>query len=168
MTKYTGSTQDTEATITNFLYTLPCRWSPLPQILLLNFLTSLFRDLLEAGGGALATPHVGAAHLMMRMRQEKEKELAITCEHIQLRSVPGQPPASSSPPKMCAGPQSIPLPRRRRRRVKLGLCASLLAPSSNDNWVAAMRRCRSRPTTTKYIYVTQSSLPLYYHMNAFY
>ena len=29
--------------------------------------------------------------------------------------------------------------RRRRRRVKLGLCASLHAPSCNDNWVAAMR-----------------------------
>ena len=41
----------------------------------LNFFTSLFRDLLEAGGGALATPYVGAGHLMMRMRQEKEKEL---------------------------------------------------------------------------------------------
>ena len=41
----------------------------------LNFLISLFRDLLEEGGGALATPHVGAGHLMMRMRQEKEKEL---------------------------------------------------------------------------------------------
>ena len=43
--------------------------------LVLNFLTSLLRDLLEAGGGALVTPHVGAGHLMMRMRQEKEKEL---------------------------------------------------------------------------------------------
>ena len=41
----------------------------------LNFLISLFRDLLEEGGGALATPHVGTGHLMMRMRQEKEKEL---------------------------------------------------------------------------------------------
>ena len=41
----------------------------------LNFLRSLYRDLLEAGGGALAAPHVGAGHLMMRMRQEKENEL---------------------------------------------------------------------------------------------
>ena len=40
--------------------------------------------------------------------------------------------------------------RRRRRRVALGLCASVLAPSSSDNWVVAMRRCRSRPTTTEY------------------
>ena len=45
--------------------------------------------------------------------------------------------------------------------MKLGLCASLLAPSSNDNWVAAMRRCHSRPTTTKYIYVTEPfAIPL--------
>ena len=36
--------------------------------LFLNFLRSLYRDLLdEAGGGALAAPHVGAGHLMMRM-----------------------------------------------------------------------------------------------------
>ena len=132
MTKYTGSTQDlltqksskygtswalTSSTMSSL------QTSSTPSLedglrflrsckvpLFLNFLRSLYRDLLEAGGGALATPHVGAAHLMMRMRQEKEKELAITCEHIQLRSVPGQPPASSSPPKMCAGPQSIPLP----------------------------------------------------------
>ena len=41
---------------------------------------------------------------------------------------------------------------RRRRWVALGLCASVLAPSSSDSWVVAMRRCKSRPTTTEYKY----------------
>ena len=31
---------------------------------------------------------------------------------------------------------SISIIRRRRRRVKLGLCASLLAPSSTTDWVS--------------------------------
>ena len=76
--------------------------------LLLNFLTSLFRDLLEAGGGALATPQ--SAQPTWWWEWDRRKNLATTCDHIQPRSVPGQPPASSTPPKMCAGPQSIPLP----------------------------------------------------------
>ena len=42
----------------------------------LNFLASLLKDLVEAGGGALVMPHVGAGHLKMRISQEKEKEVA--------------------------------------------------------------------------------------------
>ena len=42
-----------------------------------NFLRSLFRDLLEAGGGALPSPHVGAGHLIDQneTRQFRNKHL---------------------------------------------------------------------------------------------
>ena len=42
----------------------------------LNFLASLLKDLVEAGGGALVMPHVGTGYLKMRISQEKEKEIA--------------------------------------------------------------------------------------------
>ena len=42
--------------------------------LFLNFLRSLYRDLLEAGGGALAAPHVGAGHLMINENETGERE----------------------------------------------------------------------------------------------
>ena len=44
--------------------------------LYLNFLASVLKDLVEAGGGALVMPHVGTGYLKMRISQEKEKEIA--------------------------------------------------------------------------------------------
>ena len=80
---------------------------------------SLYKDLLEAGGGALPSPHVGAGHLIDQnetrqfkiniiFRKIKRKDWVITFEHIPQRSAPDQLQAISSPPKMCAGAQSIP------------------------------------------------------------
>ena len=61
------------------------RWSALSQIFHSAFLpelldepmTNLYKDLLEAGGGALPSPHVGAGHLIDQneTRQFRKKHL---------------------------------------------------------------------------------------------
>ena len=110
MTKYTGPAQDTffSSTVVQIIYSnmqytaaiatqfhtfLPSKTPPptAMQALALSFILKT----------ALTTM---ACLWLLR----KRKNLTITCKHIQPRSVPGQPPASSSPPKICAGHQSIP------------------------------------------------------------
>ena len=58
--------------------------------------------------------------------------------------------------------------RRRRRRVKLGLCASLLAPSSTTNWVSWIEEMANARAQNNLIQrLTQPEVPLYCHMMPF-
>ena len=58
--------------------------------------------------------------------------------------------------------------RRRRRRVKLGLCASLLAPSSTTDWVSCNEEVANARAQSNLIQrSTQPVVPLYCHLMPF-
>ena len=84
-----------------------------------NFLRSLLRNLLEAGGGALLFPHVGAGHqidqnetrqsvINISLKKIKRIDWVITFEHIPPLSVPDHLLAASAQPGMFAASKSTP------------------------------------------------------------
>ena len=125
MTKYTGPTQDTKRT-----FFLPAQSSKsfieICDILQQYDTSSHFPPFKNSPTHSNASPGL-VSHLedcshnhgLLVVVDIVDHVLCMLKELIQViwhgainqpRSVSGQPPASSFPPKMCAGPQSIPLP----------------------------------------------------------